>query len=166
MIDVINRMLAPLRARLANMVARAVLLRVDDSAKIQVVQIGMLEDEVRSDLERIQQFGLTSVPQANAEAVAIFVGGRRDHGFVVAVDDRRYRPTGLQPGEVALYDASGSLVLLKANGDIELTPKSGVVKVIGDVVAGSISLQNHTHPPGAGESAGPYPVSGNTGKPV
>ena len=159
-------LIAPLKTRIANLVSRAVVQRVDDSDGMQLVQVAVLDTETRDEVERVQNYGFTAVPLADAEAVVLFVGGRRDHGLAVAVDDRRYRLTGLQPGEVALYDKNGTTVILKTNGDVEITPASGLMKVIGDVVADTISLKNHVHPPGPGEVAGPYPVVGNTSKPI
>lgn len=119
-VDLITRLLAPLKTRIANMVARAVVQLANDAGGLQVVQLSVLEDETRDGCERFQQYGLTSVPFAGAEAVVLFVGGRRDHPLVVAVDDRRYRKKDLQPGEVALYSAAGQWVLLKADGTIDL----------------------------------------------
>jgi phage baseplate assembly protein V len=115
LVDTVTRLLAPLRIRIANMVARAVVQLVNDGAKLQVLQLGVLEGETREGCERFQEYGFTSVPLAGAEAVVLFVGGRRDHGLVVAVDDRRYRKKDLQPGEVALYHHAGPFVLLKSD---------------------------------------------------
>jgi phage baseplate assembly protein V len=129
---------------------------VDDGKKLQVVQLGLGEDETRDGLERFQQYGLTSVPLAGAEAVVLFVGGTRDHGLVVAVDDRRYRPTGLQPGEVAIYNSVGGRVLLKADGTLEVTGAtkfSSTVEATGLKVSGKqvVGEQQATiAPPAAG----------------
>jgi phage baseplate assembly protein V len=114
-IDVFTRLAKPLKDRIANMVARAVVQLVSDAGKLQVVQLGVLADETREKVERFQEYGFTSVPLAGAEAVVLFVGGRRDHGLVIAVDDRRYRKKDLQPGEVALYNQAGPFVLLKSD---------------------------------------------------
>lgn len=157
--------------RLANLVSRAVLRRVDDSKRMQLVQLMALEGETRADIERVQQYGFTSVPKEGAEAVAVFPGGDRSLGFVIATDDRRYRLTGLQAGEVAIYSETGSKLVLKTNGDVELTPASGVVKVVGDVQAGGISLKHHTHPGSTLTTtatvglAGPATIGGSTGEP-
>ncbi len=163
----------PILNRLANLISRVVLNRADDSKKMQALQLTALDGETRENVERVQQYGFTSVPLAGAEGVAVFVGGYRDHGLVVAMDDRRYRPTGLQVGEVALYSSGGTKVLLKANGDVEITPASGTVKVNGDVLAGTISLKHHTHPGSTltttatvGASATPGTISGSTGQPT
>lgn len=142
------RLLRPVKTQIANLVSRAVVGRVDDSAHMQRLQVSVLDGETREG-ERVQQYGFTSVPLEGAEAVVLFVGGRRDHALTVAVDDRRHRVTGLAAGEVVVYSDSGSRVLLKANGDIEITPDSGVVTVIGDVRADGISLKTHTHGPGS-----------------
>jgi phage baseplate assembly protein V len=113
--------------RLAGLVSRAVVSRVDDGEKRQLVQLTLLEGETREGLEHFQPYGFTSVPQVGAEAVALFVGGERDHGLVVAVDDRRYRLTGLQDGEVALYTDQGDKLVLKRGGTIEVTAATKVV---------------------------------------
>jgi len=142
------KFVAPLRARISNMVARAVIQLVNDDAKIQVLQIGILADETRDDVERLQNYGFTSVPLPGAEAVAIFVGGSRDHGFVVATDDRRHRLAGLKPGEVALYNHAGAVVLLREDGSIEVR---GTSVVLND---GTLPVAR------AGDTAGPYPIVG------
>jgi phage gp45-like len=172
MIRDIQKMLRPLALRIANLVARGVVRLVDDGKKLQLLQVDVLTEETRDEVERVQNYGFTSVPLDGAEAVVLFVNGRREHGLVVAVEDRRHRLTELEPGEVAVYSESGSKVLLKVNGDVEITPASGVVKVIGDVTADGISLKSHTH--GIGTIAttatiGATPtvgvMSGSTGEP-
>lgn len=169
----LRRLLRPIETRVTNLVSRGVVARVDDGTKLQTLQVTVGEDETRDGLERFQQYGLTSVPEPEAEVVVLFVGGRRDAGYVVAVDDRRYRVTGLAPGEVALYDSAGSRLVLKSNGDVEITPASGVVKVAGDVQADGISLKSHVHSGSTltttatvGASAVPGVISGNTGTPT
>ena len=121
------------------MVARAVVQLVTDSSKLQTVQLGILADETREGCERFQQYGFTSVPLAGAEAVAVFVGGRRDHGLVIAVDDRRYRKKGLQPGEVALYQKDGHFVLLKSDRTVMDAPE---LRLGSDSAANYVALAN------------------------
>lgn len=148
----LESLLRPLRNRISNMVSRAVVQLVDDTTKMQLMQLSMLEDETRSEVERFQEYGFTSVPLPGAEAAVVFVGGRRDHGLIVAVGDRRYRLTGLVGGEVAMHDNTGSKIVMKANGDIQIVPSSGQVTVTGtlaasvDVIGGGKSLKTHTHP--------------------
>lgn len=117
----------PLLTRIANVVARVVLRRVDDSKKMQVVQLTALEGETRGDIERVQNYGFTSVPLAGAEAVTLFPGGSREHGVVIAADDRRYRLTGLQAGEVAIYTDQGDKVVIERGGTIRVVAATKVV---------------------------------------
>lgn len=116
----LRRLIAPLQRRVALMLGRCVLTAIDDAAKVQRVQLTALRDEVHGDVERFQDYGFTSVPLPGAEAVAVFVAGNRGHGIVVVADDRRYRKTGLAPGEVAVYDLLGKFVHLRADGTLHL----------------------------------------------
>lgn len=162
MINSLQKMLSPLRNRIANMVSRCIIQAVNDAAGIQTAQIVCLEGETRDDVERVQQYGFSSAPVSGTEGVVVFVGGRRDHGLIVAVDDRDNRKTGLAEGEVAVYHKDGASLVMKSNGDIEVTPKSGSnivlnggsakVSRVGDNTTG------HTHT--FTMSAGGDPVTG------
>jgi phage gp45-like len=170
-----NHLVKPLATRIANMVARALVKNVDDSLKVQILQLGVLADETREGVERIQNYGFTSVPLEGAEAVLLSVGGRRDHGLVIAVDDRRYRLKALENGEVAMYDQTGSKIVMKANGDIQLVPSSGKVALTGDldvsgtvtattdVVGGGKHLKTHTHAGNSLTTASSCTAGGATG---
>jgi phage baseplate assembly protein V len=166
------KLLTPLANRIANMVARAVVKRADDSESAQTLQVAALDGETLDDLEHTQPYGFTSVPKDGAQAVLLFVCGKHDHGLVLVVGDRRYRLKSLESGEVAVYDSNGSTVVLKKNGDIQLNPQSGTVKVTGDLVAsgdvkaGTISLKTHVHSPGSlSAPSGGGTVTGSTGGP-
>lgn len=150
-IDELRRLLRPVETRIANLVSRGVVSRVDDGPQLQVVQIDVGEDETRDGLERFQQYGLTGVPENGAEAVVLFAGGRRDVGYVVAVDDRRYRVKGLAAGEVALYNKAGASVVLKADGSVEVNPGPGASVVLNGGVQSVARV---------GDTAGPYPIVG------
>lgn len=116
MIQVIQKMLAPMHRRVALMVSRAVIVMVNDSLKMQGVQVNLMAGVTRDGVERFQNYGLTSNPHPGAEAIVVSVGGNQDHGIAIAVDDRRYRLTGLAEGEVALYDDLGQKVHLTRTG--------------------------------------------------
>lgn len=145
----LDRLLRPLKTRIANLVSRAVVQLVDDSQRMQLLQLGVLDDESREDVERFQNYGFTSVPRDGAEAVVLFVGGKREHGLAIAVDDRRYRITNLNPGEVAVYSDAGSSVVFKASGNIEITA-AGAANVV--LNGGVLNVARD------GDTAGPYPI--------
>lgn len=118
--SLINRIIAPLRQRAALMVSRGVVKLVNDSLKCQGLQVALYADELRSDVERFQDYGLTSVPFAdgNAEALYLSIGGNRAHGIVSCVSDRTRRPLDLVEGDVCLYTDKGVRVYLNRVDDI------------------------------------------------
>ena len=116
----VRRTLAPLARRLRLLVSRGVVRQVAEYSKLQTVQLDLLADEVRAGVERFQNYGLSSHPLPGAEAIVAAVGGSRDHLVAVAVDDRRYRPTDLAPGEVALYTHDGTRITLRIGGVVEV----------------------------------------------
>ncbi len=153
----LERMLGPLQRRVMLMVGRAVLAAVNDTTKLQGLQINLLADETRDDVERFQNYGFTSHPHPGAEAIAVSVMGTRDHMVVIAVDDRRYRLKGLAEGEVAMYSDEGDSIVFKRGRIIEVTAGTKVVfntplvemtgelHVTGDVIGAGKSLPHHTH---------------------
>lgn len=118
-----DRFAQKMRRKISGMVGRAVLTAVDDSMGIQSMQIEGLADEAHDGVERMQDYGFTSHPFAEAEAVVVFATGLRSHGLVVAVGDRRYRLKGTEPGEVAMYDDQGQVIHLKRDGILVHTDK-------------------------------------------
>lgn len=107
-----RKAIAPIEGRVRLMVARAIVRLVDDATKAQSVQIDLLEGETQDGVERYQDYGFTSNPHPGAEAVAVAVGGLRSHMIVIKVEDRRYRLTALETGEVAIFDDLGQMVKL------------------------------------------------------
>lgn len=102
--------LQPMALRQRNMIARAQVLLVDDSQQLQSLQVAV--PETVPDGEHYQPYGVSSVPLAGAEGVALFPSGDRGHPLIVVASDRRYRPTGGQPGEVTLYTDEGDTIRL------------------------------------------------------
>ena len=115
----IDSCLRPLRQRIMMLTSRGVLESVKDDSGIQLVKVSLLADEEREDLERIQNFGFSSNPPANSEVVCLFVGGNREHGFVISADDRGTRIKNLASGESVMFNAAGQFQHIKANGDLE-----------------------------------------------
>ena len=99
---------------------RGVLHLVKSADNIQKVQASGLADEILQDVELMQQFGFTSVPPANTQAVILPIGGQTTHGIVIATENGSFRVKNLQGGEVAVYDESGSSIVLKKGRLIEI----------------------------------------------
>lgn len=169
----IQKLTAPMQRRIRLMVGRAIIRLVNDAARVQEAQVTLLEDETRDGVERFQEYGFTSVPLPGAEAIMVSVSGNRDHGVIIAVEDRRYRLTGIEGGEVALYTDEGDKIHLKRGNAIDIETDTLTINATtkvqintpllqvtgGDVKADTISLKTHKH---GGVTTG----SGQTGVPV
>jgi phage baseplate assembly protein V len=108
-------------ARGHSSLVRATIKKVNDKPKMQEVDIDLMHDEDKTDVERWQHYGFSAVPHPpsgneRAEAIVAFTGGHRSHGAVIAVDDRRHRPKNQQPGESMLYDDQGQQVQISRGG--------------------------------------------------
>ncbi len=127
--------------RVRNMIGRAVLSAIDDTKLLQTLQVTLLADELADGVERFQNYGFSSHPFPEAEAIVAAVGGTRSHLVAIAVDDRRYRVKGLAEGEVAIYDDQGQTIVLKRGG-IEITTDKYVLinAQTADVTADSVTI--------------------------
>ena len=111
-----GKLMAPLRRSLGNLIARGVVTAVNAASKMQTLQIRLMADESKSDVEHFEPYGFTSHPKPGAEQVALFPDGDRSHGMVIVVADRRYRLQGLESGEMAIHDDQGQKVHLTRSG--------------------------------------------------
>lgn len=128
----VRSMIAPIHRRTRLMVQRGVVNLVNDATKLQEMQVDTLEGQTRDNVEHFQPLGLTAVPARDAETVMLAVSGNTDHPIAVCTSDRSLRPTGLTEGETQVYDATGSRVKLKANGDVAMVPSGALVHVGAD----------------------------------
>lgn len=168
-------MLEPMRRRILMTIGRAVVRAVDDSAGRQCVQAELMKGELRDAIERMQNYGFTSVPFSGSDAAVIFIGGDRANGIAVVVDDRRYRLTSLSEGEVAIYDDQGQKVHLTRSGIIidggglpititntSLTTIESDVTIDGSVTAsGSVTVTGNVASSGNITATGNVTASGN-----
>lgn len=140
MLDQLRHLVRPLASRVANVAARALVHLVDDSKKMQLIQIGVIEDETADDAEHFQPYGFYSVPLPGAEAAVIFPNGDRSHPIAVVVSDRSKRPTGGESGEVGVYGPTGARITMMANGDIEVQPAPGRDVLIREAGGSAVEL--------------------------
>lgn len=123
-------------------VATAIIERVDDSQKIQKNQVSVFSDDVRSDIDRFQQYGFSSVPLPGCQAIVISPGGSKDRSIVIATDDERYRPTGLEQGEAIMFNHLGDYAKLDKDGRFHINVSDkcyidGDLEVTGDIIDNS-----------------------------
>lgn len=132
-VQAIDRRIRNLRGRVRGLATRFVLGKssraTGDLARVRGETYS--GDATDSD-ELMQNYGFASMPVNGAEGVRVSVFSDGDHGVIVALDDRRYRPT-LADGETALYHKDGAKVHCKADGSIVLVPSgAGLVHVGAD----------------------------------
>ena len=126
MTELIRRMTEPLRRRIALLVGRAIVTLIDDTTGLQQAQVSLLAGEIRDKIDRMQQYGFTSVPLPGAQGAAVFIGGDREHGVLICTDDARYRLKNMASGEVAIYTDQGDKIHFKRGGTIEIVASSKV----------------------------------------
>lgn len=114
----VERVMAPTIRRVNGMVKRGVIRRVTDSARQQLLQLSLLEDEVADEVEHLQPFGLSFVPPAGSEVAALAVGGNQDYLLALGATSRAHRPTGAEEGEGGLYTLDGWKVFLDDEGNV------------------------------------------------
>jgi len=156
MIELLERWIAPLKRRVLLMIGKALINTINDSGGIQIVQINLGNDELIDGVERVQNYGFTSHPEAGAEAIVAMIGGNRDHPVVIAADDSRYRPE-LAEGETAVYNKHGRIVKLEQ--DFVLIGSSGLKKLVNETFQSLFN--NHVH-----NIALPGPLTGTTSSPA
>jgi len=105
---------------------RAVITKIDqDNTLMQTAEIVGFADEVSNKVDRFQNYGFSSYPKAmdpetgyGAEVVLAPLNDSDSLKTIIATDDRRYRPTFSNEGEVALYTFNDDQnITLKIDGD-------------------------------------------------
>jgi phage gp45-like len=143
-----------LRARVDGMVSRAVVELVNDGLKTQRVQLTLLGDDAVDDVEHAQPYGLSFVPPAGSQAVALAVGGVRSYTIALCADHPGERPTGAQPREGGLYSKGKWRLFIDQEGVVCLGDQDSTEHLLlGDALVQM--LQTHTHPTSMGPSGPP-----------
>jgi phage gp45-like len=114
---------------------------VDDTTPTQKVQADLgpsLPDgthEIHDGAYVLNPYGLTSNPPLGSDALIVFLNAERSLGVITGVNFKSGRPTGLQPGEAAFFNAvTGKIFKMAADGKAHLN--SDLV-VDGAITAGS-----------------------------
>lgn len=120
------RFLQPLRRRISLLIGRALLVAVDDSKNLQLLRISMLSGEEKEGVERMQQYGFTSVPVSGSEVLIGAINGSKDQVIAIVVNDSRARMKNLSEGDVAIHRQSTDNVWIKllSNDTIEVHAKN------------------------------------------
>lgn len=125
----------PLQNKVLLLVGRGILMAVDDSKNIQQIQITLLADEVKDQVESFSHFGFTSNPPSGSDCIMLSVAGSRDHGVVIATENRELRLKGLASGDSAQYNKNGKYIWLEGNNGKMLMEKLSITNTNHEMVA-------------------------------
>lgn len=117
----------------------------DDSGDVQLVQVQFNQKETNDGIPRFSDYGFQSYPPDGHNALALFFGGNKSNGVVVATNHPKSRKKNLAKGEVCISDDQGQEVYFKRDGlvlkaiKITLIDDAGTTVVLDGVGGGSIS---------------------------
>lgn len=115
LLDKLNRLIAPINRRISSLICKAVIQSVKNSGDLQIIKLSLLADESISGVDRISEFGFSSVPPSGSEAIVLFPSGSRSNGVIIATDSSQYRLKLTENGSVAIYNQNGDYVKLNKN---------------------------------------------------
>lgn len=102
---------------------------VNDAGTVQRLQVKSNDLETIDNVPRLAEFGFSSSPPVGSDVTAVFIGGARGNGVVVATGHQASRPRGLLPGESMIYSEDGKSIYLTASGGIVVDAKGQDVTV-------------------------------------
>lgn len=162
--------------RIRLVVGRCVLMATNYDGKDLFADAELLAGERRRGLDFAQHYGFSSRPKGNVSGIALFIGGSRDNGVVIATHgDGSEMAQALNPGEVCVHSPFGSKILLDESGNIVISVASGkkvvckadTFSISGDLVVDGeittnkaglpVTLSGHIHSTGVGPSSNPTP---------
>lgn len=115
--------------RVQMMFGRARISYVDDSGPVQKVQVRVSALETSDNRLRLAEFGFSSNPPIDSDALFLGISGDRSAVAAVATNHQPSRPRGLQSGETMLYSQDGKSVYMTAAGGIVVEAKGQDVVV-------------------------------------
>ena len=150
----INAGTAAIKSKVNLMVSRAVISSLKDSNGLQLLQLKMLADEVTEDAEHFQEFGFILKPPAGSEAIALSVGGNREHIVIVATnnrDGRAFAQALIDNGDAIFFNNSQKYLMLKGDnleGQVEKVKiensSEELITVLSDWIQQQIDNRNVT----------------------
>lgn len=100
-------------SRALNMLAKAVVKTIVDTLGRQTAQVEVTKGELIDDMERMQDYGFSSnPPPGGTDAFVAFLGGSREQGVIIRMENRNFRIKALKSGEVAMFDDLGNVIKL------------------------------------------------------
>jgi phage baseplate assembly protein V len=102
------------------------------------MKISLLKDEIKDKVERIQNYGFTSVPPSGSEVLVVCLGGSKDQMIVIAADNSSIRKKDLSGSDSCMYREGGDFILLSSDS-VKIFSSKKVIVDCADVVLGGAS---------------------------
>ena len=115
--------LEPILSRLRLIVGRCTVIASKYVSGELETDVELIAGEKRRSVEFVQQYGFSSRPKGEVDGIALFIGGSRENGVVVATHSDF--PEKLEEGEVAVHSPFGQYIWLKKDGSIVAKPTNG-----------------------------------------
>ena len=152
-------------AALRGQAVRGAVTAVHDGGLAQTVDAETHEGVLRTRVEVVQQYGVTSHAPAGGLDVLLALGGDEGDQVALPVACPSGRMGGLAPGEVALHDAAGNRVHIKAGGVIEMLGATSLLLKVGGtellVTAGGVSIKGSLSVEGGVTATGDISTTGD-----
>jgi phage gp45-like len=128
--NTIQKMLAPLKRKVKQMVVQAIVDGTDDGGSMQLLSLTVGNNETLTNVPHLQPFGITARPSKDARTVVLFVNGNRDIPVALNIDETGKRPINLEEGEVAVYKDQDNYIKFDQDNNV-LINCTGQVKIQG-----------------------------------
>lgn len=125
--------------RLFSLVKIGRVAAVADQYASQVVQVQLGASQT-VEIRKIGHYGFAYNPPVNSDAVVIALNGDTRNSVVIGTEYQAARPRELQPGEAALWDDQGQMVLISRSG-IKIV-STGAVSVNGSVLVQGLATSS------------------------
>lgn len=120
--------------KIRGMARRVTVKDIKDDGETQTASIEVADGVWRSDVEILQQYGISSsAPEDGAVAIALALGGDEGDIVLLPVANPSSRMGGLGPGDVGVYNKFGDRVIVRADGRIEMKAAASFTCEIGGV---------------------------------
>lgn len=132
-----GNVLEPILSRLRLIVGRCTVIASKYVSGELEADVELIAGEKRRGVEFVQQYGFSSRPKGEVDGIALFIGGSRENGVVVATHSDF--PEKLEEGEVAVHSPFGQYIWLKKDGSIVAKPTNGK----SFLVEGALDVRGH-----------------------
>lgn len=111
----VDKAVSRIQRRIISMITRAIVVDVIEDLQRQAIQITGESNESGDNIERFQQYGFSSVPPADSEAIIAALKGNLAQRVALAVEKKELRPQG-DSLDVFIYHAEGHSIQLTKDG--------------------------------------------------